>query len=55
MIAGAIFLVIALFVLGSQDDIARMGVGDLAQFIGAGTISMVLGSRSSSLPSPCSA
>ena len=43
MIAGAIFLVIALFVLGSQDDVARMGVGDLAQFIGAGTISMVLG------------
>ncbi|MCY3888132.1 MAG: DMT family transporter [Chloroflexi bacterium] len=43
MIAGAIFLVVALFVLGSQDDVARMGVGDLAQFIGAGTISMVLG------------
>ena len=33
----------ALFALGSQGDVARMGVGDLAQFIGAGTISMVIG------------
>jgi len=43
MTAGALFLVAALFVLGSQGDVARMGVGDLAQFIGAGTISMVIG------------
>ena len=43
LLAGALFLVAALFALGSQGDVARMGVGDLAQFIGAGTISMVIG------------